>query len=129
MMTDASAPTHYRLMTSLKAIGPYLREGECQAGKYWFDCLSVCVDDKKSPELREFWGWWLQLEKVEDNFIANYTLGQYDEKGDWLDVTMSAKAKAEVERTLEEFHQKLVNVLSGNYSYSVSLHKNSVGTV
>lgn len=128
-MTDTSAPTHYRLMTSLKAIGPYLREGECEAGAYLFDCLSVCVNDKKSPEKREFWGWWLELEKQENAFIANYTFGQYDEKGQWLDVAIPDKARPEVERTLEDFHQKLVKVLSGNYNFTVSLHKNSVDTL
>lgn len=128
-MTDASAPTHYRLITALKAIGPYLREGECEPGTYLFDCLSVCVDDKKSPERREFWGWWLELEKQDDNFVANYTLGKYDEKGDWIDTALPKKSQLEVERTLEEFHKKLVSVLSGNYNYTVSLHKNSVDTV
>lgn len=128
-MTDGSAPTHYRLMTALKAIGPYLREGECNVDAYLFDCLSVCVDDKKSPECREFWGWWLELDKQQDAFIANYTLGQYDEKGQWLEVDIPESAQSEVERTLENFHQKLVNVLSGHYHYTVSLHKNSIDTL
>lgn len=128
-MTNVKEPTHYRLMTSLKAIGPYIRESECQAGQYLFDCLSVCVDDKKSPELREFWGWWLDLTKTDNDFVANYTFGQYDEKGDWLDIAIPDDAQKEVEKTLENFHQKLVNVLSETYDYNISLHKNSVDAV
>ena len=55
MSEEAKKPTHYRLVTALKAIGPYLREPLCKEGAYHFDCLSVCVDDSKSPEDREFW--------------------------------------------------------------------------
>ena len=65
MSEQSKNPTHYRLLSTLKAIGPYLREAQCEQGKYLFDCLSVCVNDKKSPEEREFWGWWLELEQEE----------------------------------------------------------------
>ncbi|EGV2674026.1 Crl family RNA polymerase assembly factor, partial [Vibrio parahaemolyticus] len=54
MSETTQGPTHFRLMSKLKAIGPYLREPQSQEGRYYFDCLSVCVDDKKSPEKREF---------------------------------------------------------------------------
>lgn len=126
MTAIAAEPTHFRLLTTLKAIGPYLREAECQPGMYLFDCLSVCTDEQKSPELREFWGWWLKLEKNEKNFVANYSYGQYDEKGQWVDVSIPLKAQPEVERTLETFHQKLTNSLSGQYSFTLSLHQDSV---
>lgn len=74
-------PTHYKLLNELKAIGPYLREMECETDQYCFDSLSVCIDDQKSPEAREFWGWWLLLEKTDQTFTANYTLGKYNKKG------------------------------------------------
>ncbi|MBD1572277.1 sigma factor-binding protein Crl [Vibrio sp. S17_S38] len=126
MTAIAAEPTHFRLLTTLKAIGPYLRESECQPGMYLFDCLSVCTDEQKSPELREFWGWWLKLEKNEKNFVANYSYGQYDEKGQWIDVAIPLKAQPEVERTLEAFHQKLSNSLSCQHSFTLSLHQDSV---
>lgn len=59
MSEPTKSPTHYRLLSTLRAIGPYLRESQSTDGMYIFDCLSVCVNDKKSPEQREFWGWWL----------------------------------------------------------------------
>lgn len=50
MSDTKKSPTHYRLLSTLRAIGPYLRESQCVDGSYLFDCLSVCVNDKKSPE-------------------------------------------------------------------------------
>lgn len=64
-------PTHNRLLTKLRAMGPYLRDPQSKEGHYYFDCLSVCVDDRKSPELREFWGWWMVLESVEGDSRQN----------------------------------------------------------
>ncbi|BCB41498.1 hypothetical protein VagYM19_06250 [Vibrio alginolyticus] len=46
MSETTQGPTHFRLMSKLKAIGPYLREPQSQEGRYYFDCLSVCVDEK-----------------------------------------------------------------------------------
>ncbi len=63
-------PTHYRLLSALKAIGPYLREPQSSEGYYLFDCLAACVNDKKSPEEREFWGGGWSL-KGEGGFAAN----------------------------------------------------------
>lgn len=48
MSETTQGPTHFRLMSKLKAIGPYLREPQSQERRYYFDCLSVCVDDKKN---------------------------------------------------------------------------------
>ncbi|MBD1575036.1 sigma factor-binding protein Crl [Vibrio sp. S11_S32] len=128
-MTDiATGPTHFRLLSALRAVGPYLRESDCQPGLYLFDCLSVCVDETKSPELREFWGWWLKLERVEQNFVANYSYGKYDEKGQWLDLSVPNNAQPEVERTLDAFHKKIEAVLVTQYGFTISSHQDSVAT-
>ncbi len=125
-MPDIMAkPTHYRLLTTFKAIGPYLREGQCSEGQYLFDCLSVCVNDKKSPEEREFWGWWLELAKTDEGFAAKYYAGQYDLSGNWQDIKIPAKVSPEVNRTQEVFHQKLIDTLQDRFGLKVILHKES----
>ncbi len=118
-------PTHYRLLPTLRAVGPYLREAQCQEGFYLFDCLSVCVNDKKSPEEREFWGWWLELEQQGTHCIAKYHIGLYNDVGDWVPCDMSAKALKEVKRTQEAFHTKLTETLNDKFEMTVGFHQDS----
>ncbi|MGF1696901.1 sigma factor-binding protein Crl [Vibrio lamellibrachiae] len=119
-------PTHYRLLSTLKAVGPYLREMQCSEGNYLFDCLSACVNDKKSPEEREFWGWWLELEQDQQGFKANYFVGRYNLEGNWDAVSVPKKAIAEVNRTQDDFHNKLTKTLEEKFQMTVELHKESV---
>lgn len=126
MSEQTKSPTHYRLLTTLRAIGPYLRESQSKDGSYLFDCLSVCVNDKKSPEQREFWGWWLELEKRGDVFEARYRSGLYDVTGEWQDKALPKKAVQDVTKTQEVFHQKLLDTLQSEFEISVEIHKESV---
>jgi len=130
MANTVVSPTHFRLLTALRAIGPYLRESESQKGTYLFDCLSVCVDDKKSPEDREFWGWWMELDstmtgKVVDNFVAKFQVGMYDKEGHWVTTKVPEKFKQEVARTQDEFLQKLNKVLEDRFALQLDLHDES----
>ncbi|MCJ2377823.1 sigma factor-binding protein Crl [Vibrio sp. ZSDZ34] len=126
MSDKSSNPTHYRLITALKAVGPYLREPLSNEKNYHFDCLSVCVDDKQSPEDREFWGWWLDLSFNGKSFEARYHLGLYNQVGEWVNENVPASAIQEINRTQEAFHNKLVNMLDEKFSLSVSIHEESV---
>ncbi|WP_104401947.1 sigma factor-binding protein Crl [Vibrio penaeicida] len=126
-MTENTAnPTHFRLLSALKAVGPYLREKESQEGHYLFDCLSVCVSDKKSPEEREFWGWWLEFDKQDEGYVANYSLGLYNVEGNWESKAIPKKAQDEVARTMEDFNKKLKKALSERFEIDYELHKESV---
>ncbi len=126
MSETTKNPTHFRLLAALKAVGPYVREGQCREGFYLFDCLSACVNDKKSPEEREFWGWWLELEQDGESFSAKYQTGLYNLAGEWVTKPVPAKAISEVNRTQDEFHKKLTDALSEKFGLTVELHAESV---
>ncbi|MFC5078344.1 Sigma factor-binding protein Crl [Vibrio thalassae] len=126
MSEAAKNPTHYRLLTALKAIGPYLREPLCKEGFYHFDCLSVCVDDTKSPEDREFWGWWLDLCLADEQFEATYQIGRYNQDGEWVLESAPESAAEEITRTQEVFHEKLVSALQEKFALDVAIHDDSV---
>lgn len=125
MNESVASPTHNRLLSALRAIGPYLRETESKEGSYLFDCLSVCVDDKKSPEEREFWGWWTQLEVTDEGYSANFSTGIYNLEGNWDSIEVPEKQQNEVERTRSDFMNKLTKVMEERFSLSVSLHDES----
>ena len=131
MVNKVVSPTHFRLLTALRAIGPYLRESESKEDSYLFDCLSVCVDDKQSPEMREFWGWWMELKasKVDDGvdgFVAKFKMGMYDTEGNWQAVQLPESVISEVTRTQQEFLKKLSKVLEERFALSFTLHEESV---
>ncbi|EGA70009.1 DNA-binding transcriptional regulator Crl [Vibrio sinaloensis DSM 21326] len=126
MSDTTKTPTHYRLLSVLRAIGPYLRESQSEEGAYLFDCLSVCVDDKKSPEQREFWGWWLELKQEGDAYQARYRIGLYDISGEWQDKKIPKKAVEDVNRTQEAFHLKLVETLQSEFGIPIQMHQESV---
>ncbi|KEY91666.1 BCCT transporter [Candidatus Photodesmus blepharus] len=119
-------PTHYRLLSTLREIGPYLRESKSNKGSYILDCLSACVDDSRSPEKREFWGWWLELEHLEKSFQARYHTGRYDISGDWKVEAIPQNALSEVNRTQSDFHDKLVSTVRNRFEMNVELHEESV---
>ncbi len=105
-------PTHFRLQAALKKFGPYLREGECSEQHYFFDCLAVCVDEKKSPEQREFFGWWMELARTEESKCeAKFYLGVYNKAGQWESVSVDKAHQKDIEKTQQDFVVKLTDAL------------------
>ncbi len=97
-----------RLLKRFNELGPYLRENQCGAENFFFDCLAVCVNVKPAPEKREFWGWWLKLDVQDGHFIYQYAYGLFDKEGDWQESAISkAEDKASVEQTLQKFFPRL----------------------
>lgn len=129
MSHEVKKPTYHRLKSAFKAVGPYLREDKCEPEIFFFDCLSVCVNDEKAPETREFWGWWMLLIVGDDSFQASYQYGRYDVEGNWVKDKLSAASVEEVERTRCVFHEKLTSMLSKDFALSVDVDESELVTV
>lgn len=124
MKEETKSITHGRLMTRFAQIGPYLRQNKCEENAYFFDCLAVCVNAKKSPENREFWGWWFLLTNTESGFEYTYGFGMYDLKGEWTNDDVPDKATDEVKQSLDDFYGKL-KLLCDELSLQISLQSTS----
>ncbi len=110
-----ATPTHGRLMMKLAAIGPYLRDKCSQKDRYFFDSLVTCVDAQKSPEEREFWGWWLILDVKDSNFTAQYGFGRYDLSAQWQADPLPTTAVEDVEKNLSDFEALLAKGMADNF--------------
>lgn len=119
-MSDKLPLSHGRLKTRFTALGPYFREGKSDTERYFFDSLSVCVDAKKDPDAREFWGWWFEMTPEGEGFTYRYGFGLFDKKGDWVAKSIPREAQAAVDKTLTNFYAKLSALLDDELGLSLS---------
>ncbi|CAG8998127.1 MAG: Sigma factor-binding protein Crl [Candidatus Celerinatantimonas neptuna] len=109
-MTD-KWPSHGRFINRFNALGPYLRKQQSNQELYFFDCLSECLDAGVTPELREFYGWWMELSVVDDGFIYEYWYGFYDRAGEWNEQKIPQEFESSTRQSLLDFYGKLTDEL------------------
>ncbi|PCS21388.1 sigma factor-binding protein Crl [Candidatus Enterovibrio escicola] len=111
-MTEEPRKLSYgRLLKRFAQIGPYLRKNKSSEEYYFFDCLSACINSSKSPECREFWGWWLELTRKEGGFEYIYTFGKFNTEGKWHAEDVPKRSTKEVEESLNGFYSKISGLI------------------
>lgn len=118
-LTDPNLIYFRKRIRILNALGPYLREHNCQPTSFYFDCFSVCIDTEIEPAQREFHGWWLEMELVGETFEYHYQFGMYNKSGAWVAEPIPKSYQHDVTRSLNQFYEKLSVCLTEQLKFNL----------
>lgn len=117
--TDPNLIYFRKRIRILNALGPYLREHNCQPTCFYFDCFSVCIDVDAEPEERQFYGWWLEMELVGNTFEYRYQFGTYNKAGEWIITPIPKTFQQNVGHSLKVFYEKLSVCLTAQLRFNL----------
>jgi len=111
ILDEKKGPSHGRIIKLLTDLGPYFRRLNSTESSYFFDCLEICLDDKKEPEEREFLGWWMIVKKNEHSFEYERFNGRYNLAGNWEDATIQKNDLQQLDNSFELFIGRLEKLI------------------
>ena len=104
-------PSSGRLCKLFTDLGPYFRKQQSTEQLFFFDCLEICIDPEKEPGEREFYGWWLELEKSENGFNYKRFNGHYNLAGNWIVENICAQDQQQLDMSFELFLKRLETLI------------------
>lgn len=109
--TLKKGPSRGRLFKLFTEIGPYFRHLQSDEKTFFFDCLEICVDVKQEPESRTFLGWWVIVNRLENEFTYQRFNGLYNLQGEWEETKITKKNMQQLDQAFQVFIDKLSGLI------------------
>ena len=114
------SPSRGRLFKIFTDLGPYFRKLQSAESHFFFDCLEICLDAEQEPEKREFYGWWLTVERNEDGFSYERFDGRYNLEGKWVTCKIKKKDKQALDASFELFLGRLKSLIDAETGFCLA---------
>lgn len=118
--TLIKGPSRGRLFKLFTDFGPYFRKLKSDEETFFFDCLEICVDDKKEPEERTFLGWWTELTLNDNTFTYQRFNGLYDIEGNWVSSKITKKEMLQIDQSFNTFIENLTEMIDVEVGYELT---------
>lgn len=118
--TLIKGPSRGRLFKLFTDFGPFFRKLKSDEKTFFFDCLEICVDDKKEPEERIFLGWWVELTRNGNTFTYQRFNGLYDIEGNWVSNKITKKEMLQIDQSFNTFIEKLTEMIDVEVGYELT---------
>ena len=118
--TLIKGPSRGRLFKLFTDFGPYFRKLKSDEETFFFDCLEICVDDKKEPEERIFLGWWAELTRNDNTFTYQRFNGLYDIEGNWVSSKITKKEMLQIDQSFNTFIENLTEMIDVEVGYELT---------
>ena len=118
--TLIKGPSRGRLFKLFTDFGPYFRKLKSDEETFFFDCLEICVDDKKEPEERIFLGWWTELTLNDNTFTYQRFNGLYDIEGNWVSSKITKKEMLQIDQSFNTFIENLTEMIDVEVGYELT---------
>ena len=112
-------PSRGRLFKLFTELGPYFRIKKSTESLFFFDCLEICLDAEKELEEREFYGWWVTIEKDDSGYAYRRLDGLYNLAGDWVSKKISVKNKKQLDQSFVLFLEQIAMLLKNETGYEL----------